>query len=243
MTWRFGGFAAVLCLAIGLSGCGGGSKRRRRAGDRRVRLAHRARTPRSGSPRRTGVELALEELDGAQKGGKIGGLPRAVRRRGRPGQGPRKRRRRFRSSSTRTASSRCSARWRRPAVVAGGADLPAERRADDLALLDEPQGHQVGDYIFRMCFIDPFQGTVMAQVRRAEPGSQAGRDPQGRQERLQRRPRRSTSRRRSRGWAARSSPSRPTVPATRTSAPSSRRIKAQEARRRSSCPATTPRLG
>jgi branched-chain amino acid transport system substrate-binding protein len=43
------------------------------------------------------------------------------------------------------------------------ADLSGRPGADDLALLDQSQGDQVGDYIFRMCFLDDFQGGVMAR--------------------------------------------------------------------------------
>ena len=48
--------------------------------------------------------------------------------------------------------------------LAAAPHRPAGEGADDLAFLDESQGHgQVGDYIFRVCFIDPFQGEVMAK--------------------------------------------------------------------------------
>ena len=40
-----------------------------------------------------------------------------------------------------------------------------------------PRVTQVGDYIFRVCFIDPFQGAVMAQVRLRHAEGQEGRDP------------------------------------------------------------------
>ena len=71
----------------------------------------------------------------------------------------------------------------------------------------------------------------MAQVRRREPEAQEGRDPQGREERLQRRPRAVLHRGVHRSSAARSSSSRPTAPATRTSAPSSPRSRPRSPRR------------
>ena len=53
-----------------------------------------------------------------------------------------------------------------------------------------PKVTQVGDYIFRVCFIDPFQGKVMARLRAQTPEAEQGRDPEGREERLLDRPRR-----------------------------------------------------
>ena len=50
-----------------------------------------------------------------------------------------------------------------------------------------PRVTQVGDYIFRVCFIDPFQGAVMAKFAHDTLKVQEGRDPRGRAERLHRR--------------------------------------------------------
>ena len=62
-----------------------------------------------------------------------------------------------------------------------GADLPGEAGADDLSGLHQPQGHRrMGDYIFRVCFIDPFQGTVMAKFAAQQSQAEARGDPQGR---------------------------------------------------------------
>ena len=66
------------------------------------------------------------------------------------------------------------------ALARRGADRAGQQGADDLALVDQPAVTQIGDYIFRVCFIDPFQGAVMAQVRRRHPEGQEGRDPQRR---------------------------------------------------------------
>ncbi len=48
-----------------------------------------------------------------------------------------------------------------------------------------PKVTQVGDYVFRVCFIDPFQGRVMADLRDERPESQDGRRAAGPEERLQ----------------------------------------------------------
>ena len=47
-----------------------------------------------------------------------------------------------------------------------------------------------GDYIFRACFIDPYQGRVLAAFARDNLKASDGRDPRRRPQRLQRRPRR-----------------------------------------------------
>jgi hypothetical protein len=43
------------------------------------------------------------------------------------------------------------------------AKRPESEGADDFAVIDESKSYQIGDYIFRVCFIDPFQGEVMAK--------------------------------------------------------------------------------
>ena len=52
-----------------------------------------------------------------------------------------------------------------------------------------PKVTEVGDYIFRVCFIDPFQGTVMANFARNTLKLQNRRGAVRREERLQPRPR------------------------------------------------------
>ena len=64
---------------------------------------------------------------------------------------------------------------------------------------------EVGDYVFRTCFIDPFQGAVMARFAFSELGAQARRDPVRLQAGLLGRARRRRSARSSASWAARSS--------------------------------------
>ena len=51
-----------------------------------------------------------------------------------------------------------------------------------------PKVTEVGDYIFRVCFLDPFQGKVMATFAEEHPEDRQGRDPEGREERLLDRP-------------------------------------------------------
>ena len=53
-----------------------------------------------------------------------------------------------------------------------------------------PKVTEVGDYIFRVCFIDPFQGTVMARFAAEELKVEEGRDPARLQAGLLGRPRR-----------------------------------------------------
>ena len=113
------------------------------------------------------------------------------------------------------------------------------------AVLDQPQGHartagQARPYVFRVCFIDPFQGTVMAKFAREnlkvskvailrdvgndysvgladyflDKFKELGGDDRR--------------------------PTRATRPATRTSRPSSPPSRARPTPRPSTCPATTP---
>ena len=74
-----------------------------------------------------------------------------------------------------------------------------------------------GDYIFRVCFIDSYQGKRARGLRAPEPEGEDGGDPDRLPQRLQRRPRRSVPRSRSRRWAGASSRSRNTPRATATS--------------------------
>ncbi len=76
---------------------------------------------------------------------------------------PRRRRPRSPSSSPRTRWSRCSARSprrarSRPRRSARRTKIPMITPSST-----NPRVTEVGDYIFRVCFIDPFQGTVMAK--------------------------------------------------------------------------------
>ena len=65
-----------------------------------------------------------------------------------------------------------------------------------------PRVTQVGDYIFRVCFIDPFQGAVMAKFAYDTLKVEEGRDPRRRAQRLLGRASRPSSARRSRSSAA-----------------------------------------
>ena len=43
-------------------------------------------------------------------------------------------------------------------------DLPGSENSDDnTTYLTNPEVTTIGDYIFRVCFIDPFQATVMSK--------------------------------------------------------------------------------
>ena len=102
-----------------------------------------------------------------------------------------------------------------------------------------PKVTQVGDYVFRACFIDPFQGSTMAKFAVERLKAQAHRHSDRHEERLLGRPGAVLPRDRQASSAPRSSPRRATPRATSSSKRSSPR-----SRRRiptsSTCPATTP---
>ena len=148
----------VLALALLAGGCAGGG------GDELVIGEYGSLTGNDatfGQSTKQGVELAVSELT-AQKKGMIGGLK--VREVVEDDQG--------RPEEAATVVKKLLNQDRVIAVigeVASSRSLAAAPICQEAAVpmispsSTNPKVTQVGDYIFRMCFIDPFQGTVMAK--------------------------------------------------------------------------------
>lgn len=152
------GGALALGLALLAAGCGGSSKDELVIGEYGSLTGSDATF---GQSTRMGVELALDELTKTAQG-KIGGLPvRAVIE---DDQG--------KSEEAATVVQKLLNQDRVVAVigeVASSRSLAAAPicQAAGVPMISpsstNPRVTEVGDYIFRMCFIDPFQGTVMAR--------------------------------------------------------------------------------
>jgi branched-chain amino acid transport system substrate-binding protein len=146
--------AAVLAF-----GCGGGSAKQELVIGEYGSLTGNDAT--FGQSTKNGVELALADLV-AQKGGKIGGLDVRVvveDDQGRPEEAATVVQKLINQDQVmaligEVASSRSLA----AAPIAQAAGVPMITPSST-----NPRVTEVGDYIFRMCFIDPFQGTVMAK--------------------------------------------------------------------------------
>ncbi|HTR96866.1 MAG TPA: ABC transporter substrate-binding protein [Candidatus Acidoferrales bacterium] len=121
-----------------------------------------------GQSTKMGVELALTEL-GQNQGGKIGGLPvRIVSEddQGKPEEAANAVQKLLNQDQVvavigEVASSRSLA----AAPICQQAGVPMVSPSST-----NPKVTEVGDDIFRMCFIDPFQGTVMARFARTNLG-------------------------------------------------------------------------
>ncbi|TMQ73407.1 MAG: ABC transporter substrate-binding protein [Candidatus Eisenbacteria bacterium] len=152
----------VLIGALGLVACGGGSGG---AASQELVVGEFGSLTGSdatfGQSTKEGVELAMSELT-SQKEGKIGGLKvRTVVEddQGRPEEAATVVQKLINQDRVITligevASSRSLA----AGPICQGAGVPMISPSST-----NPKVTQVGDYIFRMCFIDPFQGTVMAK--------------------------------------------------------------------------------
>ena len=152
------GFGVVLGLGLLALGCAG------RGSDELVIGEYGSLTGNDadfGQSTKRGMELALDQLV-AQKEGKIGGLK--VRVVVEDDQG--------KPEEAATVVQKLVNQDRVLAVigeVASGRSLAAAPICQDAGVpmispsSTNPKVTQVGDYIFRMCFIDPFQGTVMAK--------------------------------------------------------------------------------
>ena len=118
-----------------------------------------------GHSTKNGSTMAFDEINAA--GGVLGKKVSSWSKTTSPS--PRRPRRPSRSSSTRTTSSRCSGRSPPPA--------PSRRRRSarptTIPMVSpsstNPRVTQVGDYIFRVCFIDPFQGAGHGASSRRRP--------------------------------------------------------------------------
>jgi branched-chain amino acid transport system substrate-binding protein len=161
MRSRYGlalALAGALIVAIGGSGCGGASKEELVVGEYGSLTGGDADF---GQSTKRGVEMAMDDLL-AQKHGMIGGLP--VRTVVEDDQG--------KPEEAATVVQKLVNQDRVIAVIgevasgrsmAGGPICQAAGVPMISPSSTNPKVTQIGDYIFRMCFIDPFQGTVMAK--------------------------------------------------------------------------------
>jgi branched-chain amino acid transport system substrate-binding protein len=152
------GFGLALGFALLAPGCGGKGSSELVIGEYGSLTGNDADF---GQSTKRGVELALDQLV-AQKQGKIGGL--TVRIVVEDDQG--------KPEEAATVVQKLVNQDGVIAVigeVASGRSLAAAPICQDAGVpmispsSTNPKVTQVGDYIFRMCFIDPFQGTVMAK--------------------------------------------------------------------------------
>jgi branched-chain amino acid transport system substrate-binding protein len=152
------GFGLALGFALLTLGCGGGGSNELVIGEYGSLTGNDADF---GQSTKRGMELALDQLV-AQKQGKIGGL--TVRLVVEDDQG--------KPEEAATVVQKLVNQDGVIAVigeVASGRSLAAAPICQDAGVpmispsSTNPKVTQVGDYIFRMCFIDPFQGTVMAK--------------------------------------------------------------------------------
>ncbi len=149
---------AVAVLGTGCSSAGGGAKRELVLGEYGSLTGSDATF---GQSTKMGVELAVAELLRA-KDGRIGGLPvRVVSEddQGKPEEAANAVQKLLNQDQVvsvigEVASSRSLA----AAPICQQAGVPMVSPSST-----NPRVTEVGDYIFRMCFIDPFQGTVMAK--------------------------------------------------------------------------------
>jgi branched-chain amino acid transport system substrate-binding protein len=161
MRSRYGlatAIAGALIFALGVGGCGGPSKEELVIGEYGSLTGGDADF---GQSTKRGVEMAMDELI-AQQQGKIGGLmvrPVVEDDQGKPEEAA-------------TVVQKLVNQDRVIAVIgevasgrsmAGGPICQAAGVPMISPSSTNPKVTQIGDYIFRMCFIDPFQGTVMAK--------------------------------------------------------------------------------
>ena len=157
------GLSLVLAFAAPLVGCGGGASGNKPEIVVGVYGSLTGNDATFGQSTKSGVELALADLKA--KGGTIGGLP--VRLVAEDDQG--------KPEEAATAVTKLITQNR---VVAILGEVASSR---SLAMAPIAQQHKIpmispsstnpkvteqGDYIFRVCFIDPFQGKVMAKFAR-----------------------------------------------------------------------------
>jgi branched-chain amino acid transport system substrate-binding protein len=150
--------AGLLVVSLAIAGCGGSTS------DELVVGVYGSLTGNDatfGQSTKNGMELALAELQ-AQKEGKVGGLP--VRLVVEDDQG--------RPEEAATVVQKLVNQDRVAAVVgevASSRSLAAAPICQQAGVpmispsSTNPAVTEKGDFIFRMCFIDPFQGTVMAK--------------------------------------------------------------------------------
>jgi len=150
--------AAAFTVTLGIAGCGGNSPEELVVGEYGSLTGGDADF---GLSTKRGVELAMDDLT-ARSQGKIGGLP--VRIVAEDDQG--------KPEEAATVVQKLVNQDRVLAVIgevassrsiAGGPICQAAGVPMISPASTNPEGTQIGDCSFRMCFIDPFQGTVMAK--------------------------------------------------------------------------------
>ena len=150
--------AAAFTVTLGIAGCGGNSPEELVVGEYGSLTGGDADF---GLSTKRGVELAMDDLT-ARSQGKIGGLP--VRIVAEDDQG--------KPEEAATVVQKLVNQDRVLAVIgevassrsiAGGPICQAAGVPMISPSSTNPKVTLIGDYIFRMCFIDPFQGTVMAK--------------------------------------------------------------------------------
>jgi branched-chain amino acid transport system substrate-binding protein len=161
MRSRFGlhlAFATALIVALGAAGCGAPAQEELVIGEYGSLTGGDADF---GQSTKRGVEMAMDELL-AQKQGKVGGYTVRVvveDDQGKPEEAATVVQKLVNQDRVicvigEVASGRSMAGG--PICQAAGVPMISPSSTN-------PKVTQIGDYIFRMCFIDPFQGTVMAK--------------------------------------------------------------------------------
>ena len=152
------GFGLALGLALLAAGCGGKGSNDLVIGEYGSLTGNDADF---GQSTKRGMELALDQLV-AQKQGKIGGLPVRIvveDDQGKPEEAATVVQKLVNQDGVLAVIGEvASGRSLAAAPICQAAGVPMISPSST-----NPKVTEVGDYIFRMCFIDPFQGTVMAK--------------------------------------------------------------------------------
>jgi branched-chain amino acid transport system substrate-binding protein len=145
--------------ALTAAGCGGGASQEELVVGEFGSLTGNDAT--FGTSTKTGVEIAMQELT-AKSGGKIGGLPVRVvveDDQSKPEEAATVVQKLINQDRVITVLGEvASSRSLAGAPICQSAGVPMISPSST-----NPRVTQVGDYIFRMCFLDEFQGTVMAR--------------------------------------------------------------------------------
>ena len=151
--------AAALLLAVLAAGCGGGASQEELVVGEFGSLTGNDAT--FGTSTKNGVEIAYQELQ-TRSGGKIGGLPVRVvveDDQSKPEEAATVVQKLINQDRVITVLGEvASSRSLAGAPICQNAGVPMISPSST-----NPRVTQVGDYIFRMCFLDQFQGTVMAR--------------------------------------------------------------------------------
>jgi branched-chain amino acid transport system substrate-binding protein len=156
---RIAPVAALLLAVLTAAGCGGGSSQDELVVGEFGSLTGNDAT--FGTSTKNGVEVALQELQ-SRTGGKIGGLPVRVvveDDQSKPEEAATVVQKLINQDRVITVLGEvASSRSLAGAPICQNAGVPMISPSST-----NPRVTQVGDYIFRMCFLDQFQGTVMAR--------------------------------------------------------------------------------